>query len=46
MITYYYPPPLNKIILVLGQFVAMCRKPKHLKHLVFEVLVENLGLEV
>jgi len=24
----------------------MCQKPRHLRHLVFEVLVEDLGVEV
>ena len=34
------------MVLLDGQFEAMCPKPKHLKHFVFEVLVGNLGVEV
>jgi len=40
------PPPFTIIVLLDGQFVALCPKPKHFKHLVFEVLVGDLGVEV
>jgi len=33
------------MVLLLGQFAAICPKPKHLKHFLFEVLVGDLGLE-
>ena len=57
MVTHNNPPPTFTIMFLLeGQFAAMCPKPKHLKHIWFEVLVgdsrveveglETLGLEV
>jgi len=46
MITYYYYHHLTNIVLLLGQFATMCPKPRHLKHLEIEVLVEDLGVEV
>jgi len=33
------------MFLLEGQLVAMCPKPKHLKHFWFEVLVGDLGVE-
>jgi len=39
-------PPFTIMFLLDGQFVAMCPKPRHLKHFVFEVLVDDLGVEV
>ena len=39
-------PFLTIIVLFLGQFGAMCPKPRHLKHFLFEVLVGDLGVEV
>jgi len=35
-------PSLTIIVLLLGQFAAMCPKPRHLKHFLFEVLVVDL----
>jgi len=36
---------LNIVVFLCGQFAAMCPKLKHLKHLIFEVLVGDLGVE-
>jgi len=33
------------MVVLSGQFAAMCPKLKHLKHLVREVLVGDLGVE-
>jgi len=33
------------MVLLFGQLAAVCPKPKHLKHLVIEVLVGDLVLE-
>jgi len=37
---------LTIIFLLEGQLDAICRKPKHLKHFLLEVLVGDLGVEV
>jgi len=34
------------MVLLLGQLVAMCPKPKYLKHFVLEFLVGDLVVEV
>ena len=34
------------MVLLFGQCATMCPKLKHLKHLVLEVLVGDLGVEV
>jgi len=39
-------PHFTIIVLLDGQFAAMCPKSKHLKHFVFKVLVCDLGVEV
>jgi len=39
-------PPFTIIVLFVGKLVVICPKPRHLKHLVFEVLVADLGVEV
>ena len=33
------------MVFLSGQFVVMCPKLKHLKHLIFEVSVGDLGVE-
>jgi len=38
-------PPFTIMVVLDGQFAAMCLKPKHLKHFWFEVLVGDLGVE-
>jgi len=35
----------NVVGCLFGQLAAICSKLKHLKHLVFKVLVGNLGVE-
>jgi len=37
--------PLTIMVRFIGQLETMCRKPKHLKHLVLEVLVGDFVLE-
>jgi len=44
MITHDYPP-LTIIILLLGKLAEMCPKPRHLKHFLLEILVDDLGVE-
>jgi len=39
-------PTFTIMLLLEGQFVAMCPKPRYLKHFVFEVLVGDLGVEM
>jgi len=34
------------VVLLFGQLAAMCPKPKHLKHFVLEILVDDLGVDV
>jgi len=34
------------MVLLFGQLVVMCPKPKHLKHFVLEGLMGDLGVEV
>jgi len=34
------------MVLLLEQFVVMCPKPRHVKHFVLEVLVEDSGVQV
>jgi len=47
MVTHNNPPyPFTIMVLLDAPFAAMCPKPRHLKHFVFEVLVGDLGVEV
>ena len=44
MITQYNPS-FTIIFLFIGQLIAMCPKPRHLKHFLLEILVSDLEVE-
>jgi len=41
----YYNPHFTIIVLLVGQLIVVCPKPKHLKHFVLEDLVDDLVIE-